>query len=119
MDSRTFPPRSTHTSWFCGVPEPVRYVNVPVSETEKLGAMVSNATCSAIGTASPVVGEFRKRPEFYGLLNLIPSCPCATFSLLFCMRSSPSSGSVDPVDSVPFESVLMRHQVLILYRGRK
>ena len=48
-----------------------------------------------------VVSEFRKRPEFYGLLNLIPSCPCATFSLSFCMRSSPSSGLVNPLDSVP------------------
>src|SRR5262245_7069761 len=58
MDSRTFPPRSTHTRWYCGVPEPVRYINVPVSYAEKLASGVLNANCSAIGTASPVCYTF-------------------------------------------------------------
>jgi hypothetical protein len=45
----------------------------------------------------PVVGEFRKRPEFYGLLSLIPSCTCVTFSLFFCMRLLSSCGWSNPV----------------------
>jgi hypothetical protein len=49
----------------------------------------------------PVVGEFRKRPEFYGLLSLIPSCGCATFSLFFYVRLLSSSGWFNPVDFVP------------------
>jgi mono/diheme cytochrome c family protein len=49
----------------------------------------------------PVVGEFRKRLEFLSFFSLIPSEACATFSLFFCMRSSQSSGLVNPVDSVP------------------
>jgi len=44
----------------------------------------------------PVVGEFRKRPEFLSFFNLIPSGTCATFSLFFCTRSSPSSGWFNP-----------------------
>jgi len=51
--------------------------------------------------ARRVVGEFRKCPEFSSLLSWIPFRPCATFSLFFCMRSSPSSGLLNPVASAP------------------
>jgi len=44
-----------------------------------------------------VVGEFRKRPEFLRFFSLIPSRTCATFSLFFSIRSSPSSGLLAPV----------------------
>src|SRR5438876_5915429 len=35
------------------------------------------------------------------LHDALPIWPCATFSLFFCMRSSPSSGLLNPVASAP------------------
>jgi hypothetical protein len=53
----------------------------------------------------PVVGEFPKRTEFLRFFGLIPSGACATFSLFFCMPSSPSSGLLNPVASGPLSPV--------------
>jgi len=68
-----------------------------------------------------VVGEFRKRTEFLRFFSLIPSGALRDIFTLFLHAIVTIIRLVQPggLRSVVAESVLMRHQVLILNRGRK
>src|SRR6266516_113986 len=65
-------------------------VSAGVQRTRSVGRRSGHDTdkCSRDNNSStyrsqPIVGEFRKCPEFSSLLSLIPFRPCATFSLFF------------------------------------
>ena len=66
-------------------------------------------------------GEFRKRPEFLSFFSLIRSSSMRDIFTLFlhAIVTIIRLGQPGGLRSVVAESVLMRHQVLILNRGRK
>ena len=88
---------------------------------DMLPAKMSFADRCKLAKEVGVGGEFRKFPEFLSFFSLIPSSTCATFSLFFlhAIVIVIRLGRPEGLRSVVAESVLMRHQVLILNRGRK